>query len=1028
MEHFQVHNAIQNCFLKCGPVISVVVPIYNMEKLLPHCLDSILLQTYENLEIILVDDCSGDDSTKIIQQYADQDERIKTVYHEKNRGLFQARLSGADIASGKYIAFVDSDDYLSTDWFRLLVKKAEKDSADIVVGEWCYDYGDRKEYCNLDHFRFQEYCLSGDKILATFMEQEGRNFSWWVMWNKLYRKALWDQCVPSFRRFSKEHGHMLMWEDVTFSSGLWSHAKKMVNVHGANYYYAKHQTASTAPSKRRARILKYISDASAALSFMKEQLISVDKYATFEDHYINWKQRAVSIVYHDIVTDLELHRMEGVIRKEFDFHGEFSKRDHFFYKMTTPLQNAFSWLEDIKRKIVSPKIRYVSFDIFDTLVLRPFFSPTDLFSFLSDEINKDSSAFIDFVQIRVDAEKNCREEVKRRFPSREEITLDEIYDTITQNYIFDCKMIRALEEREKALELEFTRTREIGKELYELAQEAGKDIIICSDMYLPQETVIEILRKNGYSGYKKLYLSSEIQRTKATKNLYTFVKKDLKCKRGDMILHIGDNWTSDIENAMACGFETGHLSKPTDMLQNSNPGIYSGEVFSNIFVRNGSREDYRQSLNGYVGLRCAAALVANRIFDNPYVSFNPWSDFNGDPNYIGYFALGPHLLALSHWLVSCAKRRHIPTIHFAARDGYMVKKAFDIINQTETKSCYIRLSRRALILADVNRKEDLYSLRRKINVLNISPKELQEFLSPIIPSAEKDFVQEIISDNGFFFDRKFKTVSEYERCLKLYIQKIVDFSLLPTYKKQLYTYFSQTVKPGDYIFDVGYSGRPEAALSNILGIPVGSLYIHVNSEVAKQRQQKYHCPSECFYNFKPSITGVTREHCLMEIGPSVIGFEEVDGKLQPQFEEYQPDYEAALITRAVQQAGYEFVLDYQNIFQNHLILPLDVLSAPFEYYLHFSKPFDRQIFSGVNFEDTLAEGRTFNVVEFWDKDIMEHRLVSKDFSPQLMVPMEFSDMYLDGLFVKFYRLMNRWFPKGSWGRKIVKKIASLFIH
>ena len=696
--------------------------------------------------------------------------------------------------------------------------------------------------------------------------------------------------------------------------------------------------------------------------------------------------------------------------------------------MTTQLQNSFSWLEDIKHKIVSPHIRYVSFDIFDTLVTRPFFFPTDLFSLLSDEINKDDSTFVDFVQIRVDAERNCRKEIERKFPSREEITLDEIYDTIEQNYAFDSKMIRALEAREKALEIEFTRTRKIGKELYELAQEAGKDIIICSDMYLPHETVSEILHKNGYTGYKKLYLSSEIQLTKATKSLYAFVKKDLECKQRGAILHIGDNWASDIENATAKGLETGHLSKSTDLLQNNNPGIYSGDTFLNIFARGGSREDYRQAFDGYVGLRCVVALAANRIFDNPYVSINPWSDFNGDPNYIGYFALGPHLLALAHWLVNCAKQRHIPTIHFVARDGYMVKKAFDIVNQTETKSDYIRLSRRALVLADVSREEDLYSLYRKVNVLNMSPKELQEYLSPIIPAMGKDSIQGILSDNGFFFDRKFKTVSEYERCLKLYIQRIVDFSLLPTYKRKLYDYFSQSIKPGDYIFDVGYSGRPETALSNILGTPIGSLYIHVNSEVAKQRQQKYHCPSECFYDFKPSITGVMREHLLMELGPSTIGFEEVDGKLQPQFEEYRPDYEATLITSAVQQAAYEFISDYQSTFKDRLVLPLDAISAPFEYYLHYSKPFDRQIFSAVKFEDALGEGKSINAVEFWNGDIMAHGLVPKGSSSQLMVPMEFSDMYLDGLFVKFYRAVNRWFPKGGRGREIVKKIVSLFLH
>lgn len=1027
MEHSHMPEDVQTNFLKCGPLISVIVPIYNVEKFLPDCLDSILCQTYENLEIILVDDGSTDNSAKIMKQYAAQDERIKPVSHEKNRGLFAARLTGADIATGKYIAFVDSDDHISVDWFRLLVKKAEKENADIVVGEWCYDYGDVVKYCNLDHFRIREYCLSGDDVLSAFMEQEGRNYSWSVVWNKLYAKTLWEQCAPDFKRFSEKHGHMLMWEDIAFSSGLWTRASKVVNVHGANYYYDRHETASTALSKSRTRVLKYIADASAALSFMKEQLISVKKYTAFKDHYAGWKQRYVSIIYHDIVTDFGLHRMEDAIRKGFEFYETFSKRDTFFYELQTELQSNFSDLEKIKQKITSAQTQYVSFDIFDTLVLRPFFMPPDLFTFLSDELNKNCFAWIDFVRIRVDAEKNCREEIRSQFPSREEITLDEIYDTIARNYVIDSKILHMLKEHEKKLELDFTQTRKSGKELYELAREAGKEIIICSDMYLPQETVAEILQKNGYVGYKKLYLSSEIQWTKSTKNLYAFVKKDLKCKQKNAIVHIGDNWTSDIENAAASGWETGHLSKPTDMFMNCNPGIYSGQVFSNIFKPNNSREDYWLNFDGYVGLRCALALVANRFFDNPYVSFHPLSDFNADPNYIGYCALGPHLLALSHWLINCAKQRRIPTIHFVARDGYMVKKAFDVVNQTETTSNYIRLSRKALLLVDVNEETDLYSLFRKINVLNASPEDLLDYLLPIVPLETRDSVPELVSDNGFFFDRTFKTVSEYEKCLKLYIQKIVDFSLLPAYKEKLRKYFSKMVKPGDYIFDVGYTGRPETALSNVLGFPVGSLYIHVNSELAEQRQKKYHCPSECFYNFKPSITGVIREHVIMELGPSTIGFQEVEGELEPQFEDYQSDYESVFITKIIQQSAYEFVLDYQRLFQDRLILPLDALSAPFEYYLHYSKNFDRQIFSTLKFEDKLGMLEIFTALEVWNNDIMAHGLVTRG-TFQSTLPANLSDMYLDGLFVKFYKIMNRWFPKGGRKRELVKKIAGLFIR
>ena len=1030
MSKKKICQPAQMCFLKNGPLISVVVPVYNMEKYLSRCLDSILRQTYENLEIIVVDDCSTDQSAKLIEQYIEQDERIKRITHEKNRGLFQARISGADIATGKYLAFVDSDDHLSIDWFRTLLKKAEAVKADVVVGEWCYDYGEKKAYCNLDPFRVKDFCLEGNDVLAAFMEQEGRSFSWSVVWNKLYAKTLWNQCVSEFRKFSREHGHMIMWEDIAFSSGLWAHAQKVVNVHHANYYYFQHAGASTAPQKSRKRNLKYITDSSAALLFMKQQLMEVGRHKELEEHYLHWKQRFVSIVYHDIVTDLGLRRLEKPIREAFAFYDEFTDRDSFFYELTTLLHPAFSWLEDIKQMICAPQTAYVSFDIFDTLVCRPFMYPTDLFAILSDELNKDGGAYINFRQIRIDAEKNCRKQVHIQFPSREEITLDEIYETIKQDYAIAPEIVDRLKEYEVRLELEFIRTRETGKGLYELAVDAGKQIIICSDMYLSKQVVESILQKNGYTGYKKLYLSSELQQVKSTKNLYNFVKKDLHCKSKNAIIHIGDNWTSDIENARACGMGAGHLAKASDMIENLNPGIYSGDAYSKIFSRsrNDWMEDYWSISNDYTGLRCVLALVANHIFDNPYVSFHSQSDFNANPTYIGYFSLGSHLLALALWIAKFAKQHNIPTIHFVARDGYMVKRAFDIINQTPTSSGYIRLSRRALLLADVERKEDLYSLNNKIYALGCSPQNLQKYLLPIIPKTRVDRIQQIVEANNFFFDRKFKTVPEYERCLKLFIEQIVDFSLLPAYKEQLRAYFSEIIKPGDYIFDVGYSGRPESALSNILGYPVGSFYIHVNSEMAEIRQQKYQCPSECFYPCKPCVTGVIREHLLMELGPSTIGYEEVNGKLQPQFEEYEPSYESDFVTEIIQSSALELVRDYYNTFQDRLILPLNALSAPFEYYLHHSQPFDRQIFSTLKFEDKLGEGRSLSALAFWNNAISVHGLLGDGKNVCIGLPEDLNDLYWDGVFVKFYRKINRWFPKGGRGREIMKKIAPLFIR
>ena len=106
-------------------LISVIIPVYKVEKYLPKCLDSVLNQSYSNLEIILVDDGSPDNCGEICDEYAKQDERFKVIHCEKNGGASAARNKGLEIATGDYIAFIDSDDYVTEKYLRTLVKDLE---------------------------------------------------------------------------------------------------------------------------------------------------------------------------------------------------------------------------------------------------------------------------------------------------------------------------------------------------------------------------------------------------------------------------------------------------------------------------------------------------------------------------------------------------------------------------------------------------------------------------------------------------------------------------------------------------------------------------------------------------------------------------------------------------------------------------------------------------------------------------------------------------------------------------------------
>ena len=118
-----------------APKVSVIVPVYNTEKYLEKCLDSLTGQTLKDIEIICVNDCSTDNSLAVLQKYALSDDRIKVIDFKENKGAAIARNTGIDAATGDYIGFVDSDDFVDLDFYEKLYNKAVETGADAVKGK-----------------------------------------------------------------------------------------------------------------------------------------------------------------------------------------------------------------------------------------------------------------------------------------------------------------------------------------------------------------------------------------------------------------------------------------------------------------------------------------------------------------------------------------------------------------------------------------------------------------------------------------------------------------------------------------------------------------------------------------------------------------------------------------------------------------------------------------------------------------------------------------------------------------------------
>ena len=167
-------------------LISVIVPIYNVEEYLSKCIDSIIHQTYENLEIILIDDGSLDNSGNICDKYAQNDKRIQVI-HKKNGGLSDARNVGISKASGRYITLIDSDDYVLEDYVDFLYKLLKEKNADMSVCKQKVIYENGGEIYTGTN---KEYILTPKETLRMALYSNDFDIS---AWGKLYKKELFDK-------------------------------------------------------------------------------------------------------------------------------------------------------------------------------------------------------------------------------------------------------------------------------------------------------------------------------------------------------------------------------------------------------------------------------------------------------------------------------------------------------------------------------------------------------------------------------------------------------------------------------------------------------------------------------------------------------------------------------------------------------------------------------------------------------------------------------------------------------------------
>lgn len=955
------------------PLVSVVIPCYNVENYIETCLKSITSQSYVNLEIICVNDCSTDTTAEKLAILKETDERISICTHIKNQGLFRARITGIKHAHGDYIAFVDSDDHIDEDFFRCLISKASENDYDIVMGDTVHEDEQGYRWIHASYSDIIVNDRSDENVLGELLKQEGYCFIWHAVWNKIYKKSVFDRALPFFDCIKE---HIIMGEDVLFSCILHYYAKSFAKTNFAYYFYLQRKGASTALDNNVNKFKKNIDDLERIFSYVNSFFDGHNVNIKFREHFDKWRELYSRYWYDNVfysgLQSAAKQRLYSRIKKCFKTENPQHTKDsdHWFYKTSVPFDNRYI---ELRHKI--KEFDVVSIDIFDTLIIRKVYKPTDVFLFMDKWFSNLSGRDFDFSHARVNAEKAAR-----KSSDYEEITLDEIYETFCENNGISTEIAKKAEQKEIETEKLLCLPRKSIACLIDYAKAIGKTVVLTSDFYFNQEQLTELLSSVN-ARYDDLLISSEYRATKSSGKLFSILREKYSDKK---ILHIGNSWESDFVKARESGLEAHFYAATTSAFMYDISDINTTDS-TRLYKRpTGLWDNFEHSLD-FLEVRCLLAQVANRLYDNPYTSYIKSTDFNAQACFLGYYALGMHLWGVAKWLYEAQKGKN-SKIHFVARDGYLPMLAYNVLNSdgSAADSDYFYASRKALFPLCWKTKDDLDCLTSQIK--KATPEQLFHWFAPLLDAQKVLKTEKILISKWKNSQLEGDALSEF---IKNTLAPCYDEDKKNKFYSAMKDYYSSFISNGDCIFDIGYGGRSLLHISELLCSPINGYFIHRINDQFIARQKDLGIKVNTLYDYTPSITGVVREILFSKQSPSCIGFNTTENVV-PVFEADNMLYPAKFAIEEVQMQALELVKDMAPIYKLSTRLfsarSSDV-SAPYEYLLHSSSPQDREYFSCVKFEDDVFFGDSaMRVTDVWQNDINYHHVMRYTESPASTAP------------------------------------------
>jgi|GEM_PF-1629409 len=615
-------------------------------------------------------------------------------------------------------------------------------------------------------------------------------------------------------------------------------------------------------------------------------------------------------------------------------------------------------------RLAMAEVKAISFDLFDTLAERDFIDPHELFLFIEPKVQiAISNRNFKFHTIRRQAENDVRRPTQGHF----EITIDQIYDRIGEITGLNIDQLETIKQIEMKAELDLVHPKRKMIKEFKFSELLCDIRTIITDIYFEKDFIENIVKKIGLDRHTDNLMSSATSKTrKHNGTIYPEYLELLKhySIHASQALHIGDNKIADGDMAKRNGLRSYVFPKAMDNYKRSKIAKVLEKTFS---VRHSSTS----IVNG---------IFANKFNGDHWNKFDSNDSFSGSPYKYGYMAIGPMILGFTQWLYRRSKQSGTEHLYFLARDGWILKKAFDTLygeKEDAPKTHYLYASRRAVTLPSIKTKEDIIELASQ----NFNARSISSFLKSRFDIEWNEI--DISIPNKFKYKAD-SIVTPYFEIKKLheFLQEISDLIILKAERERttLLEYlesedFVNNIDKGhSAVVDIGYSGSMQYYLGKILCTEkIGGFYFlthnHSRNNFGNAIFEGYLQDLDdhrIAYRHQLNDHVFVFEAALSSPEGSLINFTKESGRLQINLLDAEEEKTRKPVLNKIHNGANDFIRDiysrfgdYDDLFELPPLFSTRIILD----YANYPSPKDASIFDNFEVENLFGGGSVWLIAK-----------------------------------------------------------------